>query len=192
MKKSLGAKTILYPCPVLVIGSYDAVGMPNIMNVAWGGICCSRPPCVNISLRKATYTYDCVMNRKAFTVNIPSIEHMREADYAGIYTGREENKFETLGLTAIKGELVDAPLVEEFPLALECEVVHTADLGLHTLFVGEIKDVKADESVLDADGKPDVEKVAPFLYSVDRRAYHSIGPEVGKAFSIGKKEGSGG
>ena len=192
MKTSLGAKTILYPCPVLIIGSYDADGNPNIMNVAWGGICCSKPPCVNISLRKATYTYGNIMLRQAFTVNIPSTDHVREADYVGLYTGAEEDKFAALGLTPLKSELVDAPLVRDFPLNLECRVVHTAELGLHTLFVGEIMDVKADESILAEDGKPDVEKLRPFLYAVDNRSYRSFGGEIGTAFSIGRKEGSGG
>jgi len=192
MKKSLGPKTIVFPCPVLIIGSYDAGGGPNIMNVAWGGICCSKPPCVNISLRKATYTYDSIVARKAFTVNIPSAGQVREADYAGIYSGRDENKFAALGLTAQKSELVDAPILAEFPLNLECRVVHSVELGLHTLFVGEILDVKADESVLREDGKFDLEKLAPFLYAVDQRAYFAIGEKVADAFSVGKKEGSGG
>jgi flavin reductase (DIM6/NTAB) family NADH-FMN oxidoreductase RutF len=191
MKKSLGAKTIIYPCPVLIIGTYDSAGKPNIMNVAWGGICCSKPPCVNISLRKATYTYDCIMKKKGFTVNIPSVERIREADYAGIYSGRNENKFDELGLTAVGSELVDAPLVLEFPLNLECRLVESIELGLHTLFVGEILDVKADMEIIGEEGKLDLEKLRPVMFAVDIRNYHAVGEKVADAFSIGKKEGSG-
>lgn len=88
MKKSIGGNTILYPTPVLVVGTYDAEGKPNVMTVAWGGICCSDPPCVAIALRKATYTYGNIVLQKAFTVNIPSEKHARCADYFGIASGK--------------------------------------------------------------------------------------------------------
>jgi len=84
MKISLGAKTLAYPTPVWVVGSYDREGKPNIMTVAWGGICCSQPPCITVSLRKATYSYGNIMERKAYTVSIPSVRDMREADFVGI------------------------------------------------------------------------------------------------------------
>ncbi|UCD57226.1 MAG: flavin reductase family protein [Candidatus Hydrogenedentota bacterium] len=186
MKKSLGAKTLVFPTPAWVVGTYDREGKPNVMTAAWGGICCSKPPCVGISLRKATYTYGNIMERKAFTVNVPSEAHAKETDYFGIVTGKEVNKFSATGLTAVKSELVDAPYVKEFPLVLECNVIHTSEIGLHTHFVGEIMDVKAEESVLDESGLPDIEKVRPILYSPEIRNYHGIGESLGKAFSIGR------
>ncbi len=88
MKKSIGAKTIVYTTPVFIIGTYDKDGKPNAMNVAWGGISCSTPPCVSISIREATYTHGNIMNKKAFTVNIPSEDYVKEADYFGIVSGR--------------------------------------------------------------------------------------------------------
>ena len=118
------------------------------MAVAWGGICCSSPPCVAVSLRRATYTYGNLMERKAFTVNVPSEGHAREADYVGIASGRKVDKFAASGLTPIRSKLVDAPYVAEFPLVLECRLLRTVEIGLHTQFVGEIVDVKADETVL--------------------------------------------
>ncbi len=184
MKKSLGAKTLAYPTPVWVIGTYDKSGKPNVMTIAWGGICCSKPPCVAISLRKATYTYGNIIERKAFTVNIPSETYAKETDYFGIVSGKDTDKFLTTGLTATKGDLVDAPYVKEFPIILECRVNHTIEIGLHTQFIGEIMDVKADESVLDDDGRPDIEKIRPIVFSPEVRKYHKIGDCIGEAFKI--------
>jgi flavin reductase (DIM6/NTAB) family NADH-FMN oxidoreductase RutF len=186
MKKSLGAKTIVYPTPVLVVGTYDKLGKPNVMTVAWGGICCSVPPCIAVSLRKATYSYDNIVSRKAFTVSVPSERHVKEADYFGIASGRTEDKLAATGLTPVRSELVDAPYVEEFPLVLECRLVHTIELGLHTQFVGEILDVKADEEVLTVTGAPDLEKLLPIVFAPEIRTYHGLGRYLGKAFSIGK------
>lgn len=188
MKKSLGAKTLAYPSPVWVVGSYDSAGKPNMMTVAWGGICCSQPPCVTVSLRKATYSYGNIMERKAYTVSIPSVRHLREADYVGIYSGRNEDKFTETGLTAVRSALVDAPYVQEFPVVLECRLLQAVDLGLHTLFIGEIVDVKADEDVLGENGMPDIAHLAPFTFDSAQRAYYQVGELVGKAFEAGRKE----
>jgi flavin reductase (DIM6/NTAB) family NADH-FMN oxidoreductase RutF len=186
MKKSLGAKTIVYPTPVLIVGTYDKDGKPNVMTVAWGGICCSVPPCIAVSLRKATYSYGNIVKRRAFTVNVPSERHVKEADYFGIASGKTEDKFAATGLTPVPSDLVDAPYVEEFPLVLECRLSHTIELGLHTQFVGEILDVKADEDVLTASGVPDLDKLLPMLYAPEVRTYHAVGRCLGQAFSIGK------
>jgi flavin reductase (DIM6/NTAB) family NADH-FMN oxidoreductase RutF len=155
------------------------------MTASWAGICCSRPPCVGVSLRKATYTYGCLIERRAFTVNVPSLRHVKEIDFLGLASGRNKDKLAIAGLTAVRSKLVDAPLIDEFPLALECKVVSVNELGLHTHFVGEVLDVKADESVLREDGEPDVEKVAPLVFSPEIRLYHGLGDCLGKAFSIG-------
>ena len=111
MKTSLGAKPLVYPTPVFIVGTYDAQGKPNAMAVAWGGICCSKPPCLSISVRKATYTHGNLMKREAFTVSIPSQEYLAEADYFGLVSGRDEDKFAVTGLTAVPSTLVDAPFV---------------------------------------------------------------------------------
>ncbi|MEI6560950.1 MAG: flavin reductase family protein [Verrucomicrobiota bacterium] len=187
MKTSLGPKTLLYPTPVLVVGTYDAEGKPNVMTASWGGICCSQPPCVNISLRKATYSYQNIVDRKAFTLSIPSEEQVRQADYFGLASGRDADKFTTSGLTPVRSELVDAPYVAEFPLVLECRLVHTAELGLHTQFVGEVLDVKIDPSALNAEGKADIHKIKPLLFAPDTREYYGVGEFIAKAFSAGKE-----
>jgi len=186
MKKSLGAKTILYPAPVLLVGTYNKDGKPNLMTAAWGGICCSVPPCVAVSLRKATYSYGNIVFREAFTINIPSASQVEKADYYGIESGRNINKFKKTGLTEIKSSLVDAPYSEEFPVVLECKLLNSIEIGLHTQFIGEIMDVKVDPSVIGENGKPDITKINPIIFDTGSRNYFSIGKSIGKAFSIGK------
>ena len=187
MKKSLGAKTLLYPTPVCVVGTYDRAGKPNVMTAAWAGICCSCPPCIAVSLRKATYTYGNIMERKAFTISLPSEDYVKQADYFGMASGRDEDKLSRARLTATKGDLVDAPFVKEFPLALECKLLHTIEIGLHTEFIGEILDVKADEECLGPDGLPDIEKIRPIMFSPEGRKYHGVGRLLGNAFSVGRE-----
>jgi len=186
MKKSIGAKAVLFPTPVLVVATYDANGAANAMTAAWGGICCSDPPCVTVSLRKATYTYSSLMEKKVYTINIPGKEHAVEADYFGVASGRDVDKFASTGLTPVRGEHVDAPYIMEFPVCLECKIVHIADLGLHTMFVGEVLDAKVESGLLEDGKQPMIEQVMPIVFAANSRNYYTIGAEVGLAFSIGK------
>jgi len=186
MKISLGAKTLLFPTPVLMVGTYDQDGKPNLMNAAWGGICNSQPPSVAVSLRKATYSHACIVARNAFTIGIACEAKMAEADYIGIASGRNGNKFAATGLTPIRSELVDAPYAQEFPLVLECRLLHVFELGLHTQFIGEIVDVKADSEVLGDDGLPDILKIKPLIYDTGHKGYYGVGQYLGQAFSVGK------
>lgn len=184
MKQSLGANTLLYPAPVLLVGTYDLEGKPNLMNAAWGGICNSQPPCIAVSIRKERHSYAAVVERKAFTIGIPSEAQVKEADYVGIVSGRKVDKFAVTGLTPVKSELVDAPYAAEIPFVLECRLLHTLDIGTHTLFVGEIVDVKADSAVLGADGLPDILKIKPLVFDIAHRGYYGIGPLLGQAFTV--------
>ena len=138
-------------------------------------------------MRKATYTYGNLIERKAFTVSVPSRDQAAEADYIGIASGRDVDKFVATGLTHVRSELVDAPYVQEFPLVLECKVVLVSELGLHTQFVGEIFDVKVEDGCLDADGKLLVEKIAPMMYAPEENAYYGLGERLGKAFAHGRR-----
>lgn len=187
MKKSIGAKTLAYPTPVFVVGTYDSLGKPNIMTVAWGGICCSVPPCVTISLRKATHTYGNIMDKMAYTISIPDDQHMREADYCGIESGSKADKFAVTRLTPVKSDKVDAPYVKEFPLILECKVIQTFEIGLHTQFTGEIIDIKVDEAYLDEKGLPDVGLIRPLIFEPGNKKYFGFGECLGKAFSTGRE-----
>ena len=183
MKKSLGPKPLVYPAPVFVVGTYDKAGKPNVMTASWGGICCSDPPCVTVSLRTATYSFANIRERKAFTINIPSEAYVREADFFGMASGRGTDKFAVTKLTPVKSDLVDAPYVQEFSLVLECSLAKVVELGLHTAFVGEILDVKADEAVMAGDNLLDILKVKPLVFTPDTQAYYGVGGLVGKAFS---------
>ena len=184
MKKSLGAQAIPFPAPVWVVGSYDAGGRPNVMPVSFTGICCAKPPCVAVSLQKSRHSHDNITARQAFTINVPSEQHIVATDYFGLVSGREQDKLGRAGLTAVASELVDAPVVEEFPVVMECKVLHTTEIGSHTQFVGEILDVKIEESVLGLDGLPDPDRLELFVFLDD---YHRVGKYVGQAYSLGKE-----
>ncbi len=192
MKESLGANTVVVPTPTWVIGTYDTQGRPNAMTVAWGGICCSQPPCVAISLRKATYTYRNLMNQKAFTISVPSEDYVSQADYFGLVSGKNGDKFAAAGLTIARSDLVNAPYIKEFPLIVECQIIHTVEIGLHTQFIGKILDVKADADVLNDAGKLDIKAVRPVIFTPGTNSYHGIGASLGKAFSVGKNLGKSG
>jgi flavin reductase (DIM6/NTAB) family NADH-FMN oxidoreductase RutF len=187
MKRSLGAKTLLFPTPVLLVGTYDRTGKPNLMTAAWGGVCCSKPPCVAVSLRAATHSHGSIVERKAFTVGIASEGTLVGADFCGIASGRDVDKFAATGWTAVRSDLVDAPYAAESPVVLECRLLHTIELGLHTQFVGEIVDVKGNPEVCGDDGQFDILKIKPLVYDTARRGYHGVGPCLAQAFSVGKK-----
>jgi len=187
MKKSFGSKTLIYPTPVWVVAAYDKSGKPNAATVAWGGVCSSKPASVAISLRKSRYTYENIMERKAFTVNVPSAGQVKIADYCGIVSGRNEDKFARAEITAVKSDFVDAPYIKEFPMVLECKLSSFADIGIHTHLIGEIMDVKVDENMLDKDGLPDIHKINPVIYAPEMQGYYSVGEFLGRAFAIGKE-----
>lgn len=184
--KSLGPKTLLYPTPVAIVGTYDKEGKPNVMTAAWVGVCCSRPPCITVSLRAATYSHGSIKHRKAFTINIPSEKFLKEVDYIGLVSGSDTDKFAATKLTPVRSELVDAPYVKEFPIVLECKLLHTLELGLHTQFVGEVMDAKVDEVIL-ANEYPDIKKVNPILYTPLARKYYAVGRYLAEAHAVGKE-----
>lgn len=184
-KTSIGAKTIHFPTPACVVGTYDEAGKANVMTAAWSGICCSRPPCVYVSLREATYTHSAIKARRGFTISIPSEQHIEAVDYFGIASGRDQDKLQRAGLTATRAELVDAPYVTEFPVIIECQLAHTVELGLHTQFVGQILDVKGDPAVF-TDGRLDILKIRPPIYDPARNRYFGVGDYLAKAFTVGK------
>ena len=178
-KKSLGAKTIAPPAPAWLICTYDAEGKPNMMTASWVGMACSKPPCVTISLREATYTFGNIKEHEAYTVNIPSEKLASVAAYAGVVSGRDTDKFADTGLTAVKSDLVDAPYIKECELVIECRLIKTVELGLHTMFIGEIIDVKADEEILGENGSPDPDKHKPFIWSIGGYGFYGIGGRIG-------------
>jgi flavin reductase (DIM6/NTAB) family NADH-FMN oxidoreductase RutF len=157
-----------------------------MMNAAWGGIVSSNPPCISVSIREATLSFHNIQQSEAFTINIPSEKHLKEADFVGMVSGREFDKFKATGLTPEKSKLVNAPIVSEFPYSLECKLVKQVNLGSHTMFIGEIVGMIADSDVLNAKQLPDIEKVRPMLWgSFGSTAYYTIGSKLGDSFSVG-------
>ena len=186
MKKSIGAKPFLAAVPILIVGSYDNHFQPNLMTCAWGGICCSMPPCVNISLRKNRYSYNNIITRKAFTVNILFSKDVNKADFYGLVSGKNHLKFDKSKIKPVRSKIVEAPYGEEFPIVLECKLLHDFEIGSQTQFIGEILDIKVEEDLLDDSGKLLGVKLDPLLYIPEIREYYTLGEYLGKGFSIGK------
>ena len=183
MKKNLGCAGELFPQSVFIVASYDEADVPNAMNVAWGGECTRDCICINIGDHKTTEN---IRAKGAFTVAPADAAHVMEADYFGMATGNKVNKAEAPKLTFTKSEFVDAPVIEEFPLTMECEVVETMDEQGETRFVGRIVNTQVDESILDEEGRVDFDRFHPICYDSTRRIYRVIGEEVGQAWSSGK------
>ncbi len=126
------------------------------------------------------------METEAYTISVPSKNHAKEADFFGLTSGKKIDKFRKAGLTPVRADKVYAPYVEEFPMVIECKVIHTFEIGLHTQFIGEILDVKIDEEILGGDGLPEMLKLNPILYAAESRNYYGVDGYIGNAYSLGK------
>lgn len=183
MRKNFGKKSWVFPCPVLIISTYDENGCPDAMNAAWGGIYDTNQ--VMLCLSDDHKTAKNILLKKAFTVSFADAAHVVEADYVGIVSANDvPNKLEKCGLHTAKSEFVDAPLLTDFPLAIECVLSHVNEDGI---IVGNIVNVSADESVLDDKGNVDIGKAGIIAYNSAQHDYRVLGAKVGNAFSDGKK-----
>lgn len=181
MRKNFGAKPILYPQPVFIIGSYDENGVPDAMNAAWGGISESNE--ISMCLSAGHKTVKNILAKKAFTVSMATADTVVPCDYVGIASGNSvENKLEKAGFHTFKSSFVDAPLIEELPMAVECKLISYDPETCR--MVGEVVNVCADESVL-TDGKIDPIKLRPITFDGMNSAYYVLGEKVGNAFSDG-------
>ena len=182
MRKNFGAKTMCYPMPVYIIGTYNADGTANAMNAAWGGI--SEEQQITICVDASHKTAENLLARKAFTVSMATAQQMVACDYVGIVSGNKEpDKFAKAGFHATKSDFVDAPLIDELPMALECEVLSYDEETC--CLVGRIVNVCAEESVLGADGKIDPAKLQPITFDPVHHKYLVLGEAVGQAFHDG-------
>ncbi|QDW72813.1 flavin oxidoreductase [Lachnospiraceae bacterium KGMB03038] len=180
MRKDFGAKPFLFPQPVMIIGTYDENGKANAMNAAWGGIVGADEIMIDLSSHKTTEN---LMVNKAFTVSVADVEHMTACDYVGIVSAnQEEHKMEKAGFTTTESNFVHAPVINELPLTLECELI---DVIGGTKFLGKIKNVSIDESVLGEDGELSLEKFSPITYDTVHFGYYRLGEKVGNAFKDG-------
>jgi flavin reductase (DIM6/NTAB) family NADH-FMN oxidoreductase RutF len=185
-KIAMGPQTLLYPMPVLLVGA-KVDGKPNFMTVAWAGIANGEPPMISIAVRHQRYTYKGIRQNLTFSVNIPSTDLVRETDYCGSVSGSKVNKAEVCQFKVFYGKLVSAPLVEQCPINLECKVVHTLDLGSHSLVIGRIEETHISDSCL-SDGILDIKKIKPLIYNRDpARQYLAVGKVIAKAYSIGQQ-----
>ena len=182
MRKNFGAKPMCYPMPVYIIGTYNADGTPNAMNAAWGGI--SEEKEISICVDSGHKTMENILQRKAFTVSMATAKYVTACDYVGVVSGNKvPDKFAKAGFHAIKSEFVDAPLIEELPMAVECKLISYDPESCR--LVGEIVNVSADESVLNEDEKVDPAKLQPITYDPMNHHYLALGEKVGHAFKDG-------
>ncbi|MGX8702730.1 flavin reductase family protein [Caproiciproducens sp.] len=184
MRKNFGAKPLSYPQPVFIIATYDENGTPDAMNAAWGGI--SEATEVSMCLSAEHKTVKNILARGAFTVSMADAAHIAECDYVGIVSANDvPDKFAKAGFHAAKSKFVDAPLINELPMALECRLKSYDKESCR--LVGEIINVCADENVLNESGKIDLAKLHPITFDPVSNAYHVIGEKVGNAFKDGTK-----
>ncbi|MBQ9062855.1 MAG: flavin reductase family protein [Eubacterium sp.] len=184
MKKALGAVPAVFPMPVLMIAAYDENGKVNVMNAAWGMI--SEMNKITLFIGEGHKTTQNIHKTKAFTVALADREHMEAADFFGIATGNMmEDKFERTGFTAVKSEFVNAPVIEEFPVVMECELEQTIYTDTFHAVVGKIVNTSAEEKVLDENGKIDPEKIDALVFDIFQNGYYVVGEKVGKAWNAG-------
>jgi len=182
MRKNFGAKPLCYPQPVFIIASYDENGMPNAMNAAWGGI--TEEAEITICVSAEHKTTKNILARKAFTVSMATADTMTACDYVGIVSGNDvPDKFERAGFHATKSGIVDAPLIDELPMALECKLISYDEESCR--LVGEIVNVSADERILNAKGKVDPAKLRPITFDPMNNTYLVLGEKAGNAFRDG-------
>lgn len=182
MRKNFGAKPVLYPMPVMIIGTYDENGNANAMNAAWGGIVGGKEIIISLGSHKTTEN---MKKTNAFTVSMADVAHTAECDYVGIVSANDDgDKMKKAGFTCVKSEFVNAPVINELPLTLECKLKSILDGGL---YVGEIVNISADENILGDDGEVDIDKFKPITFDPIHDGYYELGAKVGTAFSDGKK-----
>lgn len=185
-KIAIGACTILYPLPAVIVGA-QVDDKPNFSTYAWCGIVNSNPPMLSVSFQHQRHTLKGVKQNGTFSVNIPSVEMVKETDYCGLVSGKDTDKVANCNFKLFYGKLANTPLIDECPINLECRVKHILNLGSHEMVVGQIEEVHATESCL-TNGEPDVEKIQPFLWVTrPSNQYRTFGKYIGDAFNIGRQ-----
>lgn len=177
---------MLYPTPAVMVSCRREGEKPNIITVAWAGTICSDPAMLSISVRKERYSYDILKETGEFVVNLTSKKLARAADWCGVRSGRDYDKFKEMNLTPLESQKVSAPGIAESPVNIECKVKQTIDLGSHTIFIAEVMCVTVDNKLLDEKGKLDLGKAKLVAYS--HGEYFMLGEKVGKfGYSVAKK-----
>ena len=189
MKISLKPRTIMYPAPAVVASAYDEDGNPDCCTLAFAAMCSHHPPAVMIAINSTLKrkTLADILKSNEFCIGFPSCEHMDETDYFGIESGYNQNKLEKVNFSYRNAEMVNAPIIEEFKVSVECKVMHIAEVGSHTQVTGEIVNIQAEESVVDDNGKIIFEKLDPLAYDDVTHSYFRMGDKISDAFKPGRK-----
>jgi len=189
MKVNVKNHTMMYPAPVVVASAYDEDGRADACTLAFATMCSHHPPAVMIAINSTLKrkTLKSILQTREFCLGFPSVEHMAEVDYLGIESGYNEDKIAKINYTPVKGEKVNAPIIDEFKVSLECRVMHVAEVGSHTQITGEIVNVQADESVLNDKNKIDFRLLDPLAYDDITHSYYKTGDKIADAFKAGLK-----
>lgn len=182
-KTKMGPTTLIYPMPTVLVGA-EVDEKPNFLAIAWAGIANGEPPMVSVAVRPQRYTLKGIRQNQTFSVNVPSVDIVKETDYCGVRSGAEVDKVAACNFKIFYGKVEKAPLIEQCPVNLECRVVQMLELGSHYLIVGRIEEVHVSDDCL-TDGQPDVDKIKPFIFVTPSRRYHAFGDVIAKAFSVG-------
>lgn len=189
MKINVKNHTMMYPAPAVVASAYDEEGRADACTLAFATMCSHRPPAVMIAINSTLKrkTLKSILHSKEFCLAFPSVEHVAEVDYLGIESGYRQDKLAKIGFSHQKGEKVNAPIINEFRVSLECRVMHIAEVGSHTQITGEIVNVQADEDVVDENGKIIFEKVNPIVWDDITHSYYETGGKIADGFNVGLK-----
>ena len=189
MKINVKNHTMMYPAPAVVASAYDEEGRADACTLAFATMCSHRPPAVMIAINSTLKrkTLKSILHSKEFCLAFPSVEHVGEVDYLGIESGYRQDKLAKIGFSHQKGEKVNAPIINEFSVSLECRVMHIAEVGSHTQITGEIVNVQADEDVVDENGKIIFELVNPIVWDDITHSYYETGGKIADGFNVGLK-----
>ena len=187
MKKSLKLRAVVSPTPAIIAAAYDENGKADACTLAFYTPTSHKPPCLTIAINATAKrkTLKSILHSGAFTIGYPSIEQAAEADWIGIASGYEHDKIAEVGWTVARAEKVDAPVINELKLVVECKVVNTVTIGSHVQITGEVVNIQADESILDEHGKYSLEKLKPIIYDEEHRRYLAVGEKSADAFKCG-------
>ncbi|OGO24289.1 MAG: NADPH-flavin oxidoreductase [Chloroflexi bacterium RBG_16_50_9] len=182
----MGPEPLLYPKPAVLVG-VNIDDKPSFATYAWCGITSSKPPTISIGVRPHRHTLKGIRQNMTFSVNIPSVDMVRETDYCGLVSGAKTDKVKDCRFKVFYGKLGNAPLIEQCPVNMECAVLHIINLGSHFLVIGRIEETHVSEDCL-TDGKPDIMKINPIIFTDGPSGrYHAVGKAIAEAFSIGRE-----
>lgn len=183
-KTRIGATALIYPMPATLVGT-EVDGKPNFLAIAWCGVASSQPPAVTVSVRDSRHSMKGILQNMTFSVNVPSVDLVREADYCGIRSGSKVDKVEVCGFDVFYGAVERAPLITQCPVNLECRVAHLLELGSHWLVVGRVEETHVSDDCL-TDGRPDVDKIRPLIFVTQPTTrYQAYGKVLARAFNVG-------